>query len=192
MIRLFLASVLCSLMLGCTSIPKGVEPVAPFSLDRYLGTWYEMYRLDHRFERGLQQVTAEYSLRDDGRIRVINSGYRVAEQCWERIEGVARPVNNTGDGHLKVSFFGPFYGSYVVASIDDAYQLSLVTGPNRRFLWILARDPGVSAERLDSLLAKAESLGFDRGALIKVDHAETQAADSAAAPVVTDAASEAC
>ncbi|HQQ75635.1 MAG TPA: lipocalin family protein, partial [Pseudomonadales bacterium] len=101
-------------LLGCLGKPDTVQPVQPFALDRYLGRWYEIARLDHSFERGLDHVNAEYSLQEDGSVRVLNRGYDPAKKQWKEAIGKAQFVDNKNEGYLKVSFFGPFYGSYVV------------------------------------------------------------------------------
>ena len=143
---------------GCTSVPEGVTPVTGFESERYLGTWYEIARFDHSFEDGLSRVTATYSKREDGGIRVLNKGYDAATGEWDEAEGKAYFVSDETTGHLKVSFFGPFYASYVIAELDkDNYQYSLVTGPDRSYLWILARQPTLSQDVLDELLSKAKS-----------------------------------
>jgi apolipoprotein D and lipocalin family protein len=155
---------------GCVGIPKGVKPVENFSLDRHLGKWHEIARLDHSFERGLRQVTADYSLRDDGGVRVLNRGYSEKKQKWKEAEGKAFFVQRPDRGYLKVSFFGPFYGSYVIFELDHkGYQYSLVCGPKKSYLWILARDPELRPELKDMLVAKAAALGFDTGRLIFLD-----------------------
>jgi len=163
---------------GCTGIPEGVSPVTDFDVNRYLGTWYEIARLDHSFERGLEQVTAEYSLRDDGGIRVLNKGYNSAKQRWEQAEGKALFMGDNKVGRLKVSFFGPFYGGYNIIHLDhEAYQYALVSGPNTSYLWVLARQPGLDASIIDQLLAKASAHGFDISQMIFVAHkAPAQAA----------------
>ena len=156
---------------GCTSVPEGVTPVTGFESDRYLGTWYEIARFDHSFEEGLSRVTATYSKREDGGIRVLNKGYDAATGEWDEAEGKAYFVSDETTGHLKVSFFGPFYASYVIADLDkDNYQYSLVTGPDRSYLWILARQPTLSQDVLDELLSKAKSLGYATDEFIWVDH----------------------
>jgi len=156
---------------GCVGIPENVKPVDHFSLERYLGKWYEIARLDQPFERGLNRVTADYSLRGDGGIRVLNRGYSARENAWKEAEGKAYFVNESDRGYLKVSFFGPFYGSYVVFELDhENYQYSLVCGPDKSYLWILARTPEIKKEIKDKLVAKAAALGFDTGKLIFVDH----------------------
>ena len=156
---------------GCTSVPEGVTPVTGFESERYLGTWYEIARFDHSFEDGLSRVTATYSKREDGGIRVLNKGYDAATGEWDEAEGKAYFVSDETTGHLKVSFFGPFYASYVVAELDkDNYQYSLVTGPDRSYLWILARQPTLSQDVLDELLSKAKSLGYATDEFIWVEH----------------------
>jgi apolipoprotein D and lipocalin family protein len=158
------------LLSSCTSIPDGLQAVKPFELQRYLGRWYEIARLDHSFERGLSQVTADYSLRDDGGVRVINRGYSAANKEWKQAEGKAYFVGEPDRGHLKVSFFGPFYGAYVILELDQAgYQYSLICGPDRSYLWILARTPTLPPEVKQRLLDKAASLGFDTSQLLFVD-----------------------
>lgn len=154
---------------SCTSLPEGVKPVKGFEADRYLGTWYEIARFDHSFESGLSQVTANYSMREDGGIRVVNRGFDAAEGQWDEATGKAYFVKDEHSGYLKVSFFGPFYASYVVAELDkENYSYSLVTGPDKTYLWILSRTPALPKSTLDKLLKKAESMGFDTSKLIWV------------------------
>jgi len=163
--------VLALLFTGCVGIPENVTPVDHFRLEKYLGDWYEIARLDHSFERDLTRVTANYSLQDDGGIRVLNRGYSEKEKRWKEAEGKAYFVRGTDQGYLKVSFFGPFYGSYIVFELDhENYQYSLVSGPDKSYLWILARNPEMKKDLMDSLIAKAAALGFDTGKLIFVDH----------------------
>jgi len=159
------------LLAGCVGIPENVKPVDNFRLERYLGKWYEIARLDHSFERGLTRVTADYSLRDDGGVRVLNRGYSEKDKTWKEAEGKATFVQGTDQGYLKVSFFGPFYGSYIVFELDhENYQYSLVCGPDKSYLWILARNPEIEKDLKDILIAKATTLGFDTSKLIFVDH----------------------
>jgi apolipoprotein D and lipocalin family protein len=156
---------------GCTGIPANVKPVDNFRLDRYLGRWYEIARLDHSFERGLSRVTADYSLADDGGVRVLNRGYFAAENRWKEAEGKAFFVETPEQGYLKVSFFGPFYGSYVIFELDHlGYQYALVSGPDHSYLWILARTPRLDRNILDGLVAKATAAGFDTSQLIFPSH----------------------
>ena len=155
---------------GCTSIPEGIEPVDNFELERYLGTWYEIARLDHSFERGLSNVTATYSLRDDGGVVVLNRGYRTGKDEWDEAQGKAYFIGDPSIGRLKVSFFGPFYGAYNVFELGDNYEYSLVAGPNRSYLWILAREAPLPQAMLKELLSKAAAAGYDISALILVEH----------------------
>lgn len=151
-------------------MPAGVTPVAGFELERYLGKWYEIARLDHSFERGLSRVTAEYSLREDGGVRVLNRGYSAEKGEWDEAEGKAYFVETPDLGYLKVSFFGPFYGSYVVFELDmENYQHAFISGPDTSYLWLLARTPAVSNEVLQRFTERAAELGFDTNALILVD-----------------------
>ncbi|OCW97385.1 lipocalin family protein [Alishewanella sp. HH-ZS] len=154
------------LLAGCTSVPEKVTPVSPFELERYLGTWHEIARLDHSFERGLTQVTAEYSLRDDGGISVLNRGYDATKERWKSATGKAYFVGDSNTGRLKVSFFGPFYGGYNIAKLDPDYQIALVVGPNLDYAWLLARKPQLSAAECAPYLAEAERIGIALDQLI--------------------------
>ncbi len=159
-----------TLLSACTGIPEGTAPVIGFEKEKYLGKWYEIARLDHSFERGLEQVTAEYLLQEDGGIRVINTGYNRASDEWNKAEGKAYFVGESNIGHLKVSFFGPFYASYVILKLDKDYQYSLVTGPDRDYLWILSRTPTLDPDIQSSLIEFANSLGYSTKELIFVKH----------------------
>lgn len=117
--RTFVLVLLSLILISCAGLPEGVTPVKDFDETKYLGKWHEIARLDHSFERGLSKVTAEYELRNDGGIKVINRGFSVAENKWKEVEGKAYFVKARDEGHLKVSFFGPFYGSYIVFDIDQ-------------------------------------------------------------------------
>jgi apolipoprotein D and lipocalin family protein len=152
---------------ACTGVPDGVTPVEGFEVQRYLGKWYEIARLDHPFERGLTRVTAEYSAREDGGIRVINRGYDATKASWRQAEGKAYFVGRPDLGRLRVSFFGPFYGGYNIIELDHRdYSYSLVCGPDESYLWILAREPTLAPAILDRLVEKADSLGFSTERLI--------------------------
>jgi len=176
-----LRSVLLALLAvvsGCTGIPENVSPVTGFDVNRYLGKWYEIARLDHSFERGLEQVTAEYSLRDDGGLRVVNQGYDPAGQRWKKAEGKAYFIGDSNVGRLKVSFFGPFYGGYNIIELDHAaYQYALVSGPDTSYLWILARQPVLDESVVQRLLSTASGYGFDTSRIIMVR--QKQSAESA-------------
>ena len=167
---------LCALWLSAcsTSPPAGIHPVTPFELNRYLGQWYEIARLDHSFERGMSDVSATYELQGDGSVKVINRGYDTRRQAWKEAVGRAVFVGDPAVGSLKVSFFGPFYGGYHILALDpENYRWSLVAGPDRDYLWILAREQTLPPEILDSLLARARALGFPVDQLIRVEHRKT-------------------
>jgi apolipoprotein D and lipocalin family protein len=159
-----------ALLSGCAQIPDGIEPVGGFDAERYLGKWYEVARLDHSFERGMDNVTATYTARADGGIDVLNRGFVRAKGEWEEARGRAKFVESRDRGMLKVSFFGPFYGGYNVVDLDPGYQLSLVAGPSRKYLWILARQPDPPRDAVERVVQRAAELGFDTDALIWVRH----------------------
>jgi apolipoprotein D and lipocalin family protein len=161
------------LLSGCLGMPEKVTPVSGFELDRYLGKWYEVARLDHSFERGLENVSAEYALRDDGGVSVINRGYSPEKGEWKEATGKAYFVNDSSEGYLKVSFFGPFYGSYVVFELDKTnYEHAFISGPDTSYLWLLARRPDVGPEVIERFRQQAQARGFDLSGLIFVKHAQ--------------------
>ena len=159
------------LLTACVGIPENIDPVSNFKLERYLGKWYEIARLDHSFERGLSRVSANYSMRKDGGVKVINRGYSAENNSWKEAEGKAYFVENSDLGYLKVSFFGPFYGAYIIFELDhDNYQYSLVSGPNKSYLWLLSRNPIINEKTQSVLIKKATELGYDTSQLIYVQH----------------------
>ena len=165
-----LLALLAVFVTACTGTPDGVTVVSGFDLNRYLGTWYEIARLDHPFERGLSNITATYSLRDDGGVKVINRGYNVEDQEWDEADGKAYFVGDENVGQLKVSFFGPFYGGYNIIELDrENYQYALVCGPSKKYLWVLARTKQLDESVLKQLVARAKSYGFKTDELIFVD-----------------------
>ncbi len=160
---------LLSLSVGCTTLPEQVKPVDHFELSRYLGTWYEIARLDHRFERGLTRVQAQYALNADGSVQVINRGYDPVRQRWQQATGVAKFMGSSDTGLLKVSFFRPFYGTYAVFALDhEQYQYAVISGPSHDYLWILARTPTLTDPLKQQLVEKAQAAGFDTQQLIFV------------------------
>lgn len=171
--RVILASIvlLATAVTGCTGIPEGLEPVKGFEPDRYMGKWYEIARLDHSFERNLNNVSATYTRKANGDIRVKNRGFNTKTGTWKEIEGKARFLENETVGSLKVSFFGPFYGGYHIIALDrQTYSYAVVTGPNRSYLWILSRKPTLAEPIYQKLVVRADSLGFDTARLIRVEH----------------------
>ena len=171
LLNLFKLCSLTALLSGCTGIPVGITPVKPFELSRYLGTWYEIARLDHSFERGLSHIKANYALNTDGTVRVINSGLDEETGEPRQVEGKAKFARDLDEGYLKVSFYGPFYGSYIIFALDD-YQHALVTSYNKEYLRLLARKPSISDEQKNVLIGKARALGFNTDELIFVDQSQ--------------------
>nr|WP_113868631.1 outer membrane lipoprotein Blc [Brenneria salicis]NMN92497.1 apolipoprotein D and lipocalin family protein [Brenneria salicis ATCC 15712 = DSM 30166]RBP59370.1 apolipoprotein D and lipocalin family protein [Brenneria salicis ATCC 15712 = DSM 30166]RLM31269.1 hypothetical protein BHG07_06260 [Brenneria salicis ATCC 15712 = DSM 30166] len=149
--------------------PKGVTPVSHFDAARYLGKWYEIARLENRFERGLEQVSATYGKRGDGGLSVLNQGYDPVKKQWKSSEGKAYFTGDTTTAALKVSFFGPFYGGYNVIALDDNYQYALVSGPNRDYLWILSRTPEIPNDVKQRYLSIARELDFPVDKLVWVN-----------------------
>ena len=156
---------------GCsTAPPEGLRPVMSFDISRYLGQWYEIARLDHSFERGLSDVNATYQLQEDGSVKVINRGYDTQCGVWKEAVGRAVFIGERSTASLKVSFFGPFYGGYHVLALDQQnYRWALVAGPDRGYLWILARDKTLPAEVRENLLVQARAFGFTTDRLIWVE-----------------------
>ncbi len=155
---------------SCRTIPKGVTAVQPFDVNRYLGKWYEVARFDYRFERNLNNVTAQYSLNPDGTIKVENRGYNFKEQEWKGTTGKAKFVEDESTGKLKVSFFGPFYSGYNVVEIDPEYRYALVAGKDLDYLWLLSRETTMPEAIKQRYLEKARSIGYDTSKLIWVEH----------------------
>ena len=167
---IFSLAILSGLLSACTGVPKGLEPVTGFDVNRYAGRWYEIARLDHSFERGLSRVSATYTIMENGRLQVVNRGFDTKKGKWKTIAGRAAFTGNASVGSLKVSFFGPFYGGYHIIELDRKnYQYAMVAGPSRSYLWILARSPELAPTVLERLVAKADRLGFATEKLIFVD-----------------------
>lgn len=150
--------------------PDGVSPITNFDATRYLGKWYEVARLENRFERGLEQVSATYGERSDGGLSVLNRGYDTVKGVWKESEGKAYFTGTPTTAALKVSFFGPFYGGYNVIALDDNYQYALVSGPNRDYLWILSRTPTIPRSVKQNYLNIARELNFPIDQLLWVAH----------------------
>ncbi len=162
-----------SVLGGCLGMPEAVQPVSDFELNRYLGKWYEIARLDHSFEEGLSRVTANYRRREGGGIAVVNRGYSVTDEEWQEAEGKAYFVNEPDEGYFKVSFFGPFYSSYVIFHLDnEAYQYAFISGPDTNYLWLLARTPSVDPDIIERFVSMAQARGFNTDNLIYVEHEE--------------------
>lgn len=163
------------LLAGCNQIPVGLEAVTSFDVQRYKGHWYEVMRLDNRFERGLSHVTATYDLRNDGTLSVLNRGFNSANCEWEEAKGVAVFQEKKTVGSLSVSFFWPFSGGYHVIGLDRKnYQFALVSGSSRNYLWILSREPNLAAGVRQKFIEEARKLGFPVSELVMVEHGDRQ------------------
>lgn len=172
--RIFLSLVLLPVLAGCLSLPDGLAPVSGFEVKRYMGKWYEIYRLDHSFERGLSHVTATYTLNDDGTVMVENAGVK-PDGTLDTIVGKAKFQGDPDVGSLKVSFFGPFYGGYHIIALDqENYQYAMVAGPSYDFLWILSRTPELDPDVKTALLEQARESGFAVETLIPVEQGEAE------------------
>lgn len=154
------------------SIPRGAKAVSPFDVERYLGKWYEIARLDYKFEKNMNNVTATYSFNDNGTIRVDNKGYNYQSQQWKESVGKARFVGSSDVGRLKVSFFGPFYAGYNVIALDDEYRYALVAGDNLNYMWILSRETTIPDHIKENYLEIARNIGFETDELIWTEHSE--------------------
>ena len=155
---------------ACTNIPKGASAVKPFQKEKYLGKWYEIARLDFRYEKDLNNTTANYSVNSDGSIKVDNRGYNYKTKEWKQSIGKAKFTGDENVGMLKVSFFGPFYSGYNVIALDSAYKYALVAGKNLSYLWILSRETSIPDEIKENYLKIAESIGYKTLELIWVEH----------------------
>ncbi|MFW6259609.1 MAG: lipocalin family protein, partial [Tangfeifania sp.] len=157
---------------GCQSkTPENMDfsTVQELDLKRYMGKWYEIARFDHRFERNLVGVTATYSLRDDGKIKVVNAGYKKSlDGKYKETVGKAKQPNPEEPGKLKVSFFLFFYADYFILELDEEYQWALIGSSSDKYLWILSRTPQLEQETLDHILSLAEERGYDTSRLIWV------------------------
>ncbi len=159
-----------SMLVSCSSIPDGITPVRDFDVEQYMGKWYEIARFDFKFERGLNNTTAEYTLNPDNTVRVVNRGFNYSKNTWDEAVGKAKFRGSSDEAALEVSFFGPFYSGYNVIALDTEYRYSLVAGKNRNYLWILARTPVIPEEIKKAYTRIAEDLGFDTSKLIWVEH----------------------
>ena len=140
-------------------------------LNRYAGHWFEIARLDYKWEKHLSNCTADYSVMDNGKVKVVNRGFNEETQTWEESEGRAKFADSTQHtGALKVAFFGPFYAEYNIVSLDDDYKYALVVGKNTGYAWILSRERTIPSFILAAFLARAESIGVKTEDLIWTRH----------------------
>jgi len=155
---------------SCATLPKGATVIGAFEKEKYLGKWYEIARYDFAFEKNLNNTTAEYAIRKDGKIDVINRGFNYITKKWSEAKGKARFRGADTKGELEVSFFGPFYAAYNVIALDKDYQYALVAGSSLKYLWILSREKTIPSEVKDQYLMIAKSLGYETSKLIWVEH----------------------
>lgn len=155
---------------SCATAPEGAVVIVPFNLEKYLGTWYEIARMDFRFERDLNNVTATYSLNKDGTVKVNNQGYNYLTKEWKQAIGKAKLAGKPDEAKLKVSFFGPFYSPYNVIELDEEYKYALVVGKNLKYIWILSREKTIPEEIKQKYLQKAEKLGFNTSIFVWTEH----------------------
>ena len=168
-----LSFILLSAGSGCKNDkPENMDfsTVKELDLERYMGTWYEIARFDHSFERGLVGVTASYELRPDGKITVINAGYKNSlDGKYKEAKGKAKQPNPDEPGKLKVAFFLFFYADYFVLELDENYRWVIIGSSSDKYLWILSRTPQLEQESLDSILKKARERGYNTDKLIWVE-----------------------
>ncbi len=157
-------SVFCFIFRNCIGIPNNITPVENFDIKKYAGLWYEVARTNNIFERNLAKVKAQYMLRNDGGITVVNSGY--CEKKWKVIKGKGYFVDSPNCAHLKVSFFGPFYSSYIVFYLDPDYQYALVSRRRKSLLWVLARKTKIPFDVEQELILEAKKRGFATDSLV--------------------------
>ncbi|GAB1419631.1 lipocalin family protein [Bacteroidales bacterium] len=155
---------------SCASIPQKAKPVENFEVNRYLGTWYEVARFDFRFEKDLDNTSANYTLDKKGNVIVLNSGYNFVKNKWSKADGLAKFRGDKNIAALKVSFFGPFYSGYNVIALDENYQSALIAGKNLDYLWILSRTKELPDEIKTEYLKIAEDIGYDTSRLIWIKH----------------------
>lgn len=151
-------------------MPKGAKVIQNFEVDRYMGKWFEIARLDFRFEKHMQETTAQYRLLDNGKVEVINAGYHVKKKKWKSVKGKAKFRAEKNLGALSVSFFGPFYSPYNIIALDDEYKHVLVCGKNLDYLWILSRTPQIPEEIKNKYVEIAAGLGYAIDELVWVEH----------------------
>lgn len=164
------AGIIYLLLKNRKTIPYGVTAIRPFDIEKYIGKWYEIARMDHTFENNLLNTSAEYSFNADGSIRVVNKGYNYLTHKHKTATGRAVFVDDAEEAKLKVSFFGPFYSGYNVIAIDPDYKYALVAGKNLRYLWLLSRTRTIPPEIKEHFLATAAEAGYEINSLTWVPH----------------------
>lgn len=162
---IFLSFVVLFLFTACSYKDPSIKSVQKVDLDRYLGSWYEIARYEHRFEKDCKNVTATYSIKENKKIEVINSCTKITTNNKTEAIGEAYAVDNT-NSKLKVSFFWPFYGDYWIIMLDEDYSYAVISEPSKKYLWILSRDKKLDENIKDNILKRLESLDYDLSKLI--------------------------
>lgn len=166
-------TVLIGLLSACSTIPSNAKPINDFELKKYLGLWYEIARIDFRYEKNLNNTSAQYSLDGKGNVKVLNSGLNYAKNEWTSANGKAKFRGEKNVAALKVSFFGPFYSGYNVIALDKEYKYALVAGKDLDLLWILSREQTIPEDVKANYLEIAKEVGYDTSRLIWVEHNKT-------------------
>lgn len=167
---LFFALVVSSCAAISQAETETIPAVENFQLSRYLGSWYEIARLPHRFENNLQQVTATYTLLENGKVKVLNRGYNTKKQKWSEAHGMAWVLSQDAPSELRVRFFWPFSAAYRIIWLDADYSLAVVTSSSANYFWILSRTPQIPQQTYDQLITQAAQWGFDTSRIIRVTH----------------------
>lgn len=165
MINKIFAIFIAIFFVNCSTKNFPLETVKSVDIIKYLGTWYEIARFEHFFEKGCKNVTANYSLMEKNKIKVINSCQKIDTNKTKEAAGIAYATNST-NSKLKVSFFRPFYGDYWILMLDKDYKYALVGSPSRDYLWILSRSKKLPKDTLQKILVKIKELKFDEKKLI--------------------------
>lgn len=169
------------LMFGKLGLPDGLTAVTPFDLRRLEGDWYEIARLDHGFEKGLSHVTHHYKVAEDGTFTLENTSFDDRKGRVTSSSGKGTLIDDSNSGRLKVSYFGPFYGSFNIIALDDDYQWMMATGPSRHYFWIFSRTKSLDDRIMQELIKKAVAAGFKLEKMVYVDH-KSDPAQSPATP----------
>ena len=165
---LLISIIMAGLLSGNPS--NDLPTVEKVDLDRYAGLWYEIARLPNSFEKDLQCVTAEYTLKPNGKVEVLNKGFSTKKGAFKSSKGRAWVPDDKYPGRLKVSFFWPFAGNYYIIVLDPEYKYALVGDPSREYLWVLSRDKELDKDIYAKLLSKARNHGFDTDKVLRVQH----------------------
>ncbi len=168
--NLFLLGALCAVTFwGCSSSKGDLPVVKSVDLQKYSGTWYEIMRMPSSFESGLTCVTANYSIKENGDIKVVNSGHKITgPETIKTATGTAWIPEASEPTKLKVRFFWPFSGNYWIIALDPDYRFVMIGEPSRDYLWILSREKSLPEAAINTLLAQAKSQGFDTAKLERV------------------------